>query len=319
MSFETTKDYFRIAPNFRKSLVQEVLPEYFQEQYPSLISFLEGYYEFLDSDNNFGGSINELLTIRDAQDASLTNLNYIFDEIALGVAQSQFIHPREALINFGNFFRVKGSLYSAEGFFRSFFAEDVEVFYPKSRLMRVGESTIGAEDDYLLQDGAIYQIFSVLIRSPISFSKWETLYRNFVHPSGFHLASETVLEGIGNVSITTGTSITDDRANFTKVFANATVTLGTPFADTSILTPDDEDADSASQRFDPLRTSSYFGLSLSMDSIAGLYDTIGEWGGYEIRFDDADSGGSVITMDGTFERFDMQQYQTYSYGSTSTV
>ena len=47
MSFETTKDYFRIAPNFRKSLVQEVLPEYFQEQYPSLISFLEGYYEFL--------------------------------------------------------------------------------------------------------------------------------------------------------------------------------------------------------------------------------------------------------------------------------
>ena len=185
--------------------------------------------------------------------------------------------------------------------------------------MRVGESTIGAEDDYLLQDGAIYQIFSILIKSPISFSKWETLYRNFVHPSGFHLASETVLEGIGNVLITTGTSITDDRANFTNVFANATVSFGTPFGDTSILTPDDADADSASQRFDPLRTSSYFGTTLTLDSIGSMYSTIGEWGGYEIRFDDADSGGSVVRMDNTFDRFDMVQYQTYSYGSTSTV
>ena len=47
---ETLKDYNRLAINFRKSLVQEVLPEYFQSSYPALIDFLEGYYEYLDSD-----------------------------------------------------------------------------------------------------------------------------------------------------------------------------------------------------------------------------------------------------------------------------
>ena len=63
MSYETEKDYFRLAPNFKTSLVKQVLPEYFAETYPSLVSFLEGYYEFLDSDDNFGGAVNELLTI----------------------------------------------------------------------------------------------------------------------------------------------------------------------------------------------------------------------------------------------------------------
>ena len=61
MSFETQKDYFRFAPNFKTSLVKQVLPEHFAEDYPAHISFLEGYYEFLDSDDNFGGAINELL------------------------------------------------------------------------------------------------------------------------------------------------------------------------------------------------------------------------------------------------------------------
>ena len=113
MSFETQKDYFRLAPNFKTSLVKQVLPEHFAEDYPALVSFLEGYYEFLDSDDNFGGAINELLTIRDVQDATLKNLDFVFDEIALGISSGQFLFPREALLNFGNFFRACciGNLY----------------------------------------------------------------------------------------------------------------------------------------------------------------------------------------------------------------
>ena len=126
-TFETQKDFLRFDPNFRKSLVQEVLPEYFQTSYPNLIQFLEGYYEFLDADTNFGGAISELKTVRDLQDSTLARLDFAFDELALGISQSQFTFPREALRNFGNFFRVKGSLYSADGFFRAFFNENIEV------------------------------------------------------------------------------------------------------------------------------------------------------------------------------------------------
>ena len=323
MSFETEKDYFRLAPNLKTSLVKQVLPEHFAENYPSLVSFLEGYYEFLDSDDNFGGAVNELLTIRDTQDATLKNIDLVFDEIALGISAGQFLFPREALLNFGNFFRVKGSLYSADGFFRAFFNENVEIIYPKKRLMRIGDSSkqghIGAEADNLLQDGKIYQIFSILIRSPISLVTWETMYRNFVHPSGFHLASETVLEGIGNVEILTAESFTDPFANSTRVFASAEVILGQPFASTSILIPDDGDADSASQRMDPLSVSSMY-LNYSMDSIGSWYSNIDEWGGFNsLTMDDADSGGAAIRFDHTLKKLDHQKFQTYSYGSTSTI
>ena len=322
MSFETQKDYFRLAPNFKTSLVKQLLPEHFAESYPSLVSFLEGYYEFLDSDDNFGGAINELLTIRDVQDATLKNLDLVFDEIALGISSGQFLFPREALINFGNFFRVKGSLYSAEGFFRAFFNENVEITYPKNRLMRVGDTSqqghIGAEADNLLQDGKIHQIFSVLIRSPISLVTWETMYRSFVHPAGFHLAAETVLEGIGSVKITTAESIFDPFANTTKVYGNAEVQYGIPFASASILIPDDGDADSASERINPYVKMSQYS-AFSMDSIASFYSNMGEWMGYELTMDDADSTGSAVRFDHTLKTFDQQQFQTYSYGSTSTV
>jgi len=319
MSFETQKDYFRLAPNFKTSLVKQVLPEHFTDSYPSLVAFLEGYYEFLDSDDNFGGAINELLTIRDVQDATLKNLDFIFDEVALGVAGGQFLHPREALINFGNFFRVKGSLYSAEGFFRAFFNEDVEIIYPKERLLIVGESQIGAEADALLQDGKIYQIFSVLIRSPISFVTWEELYRNFVHPAGFHLAAEVVLEGIGEVPIQTAEAIYDPFSNITKVYSNAEVFATTQaFGSVSLLLPDDGDADSASQRMNPyVKMSQYSAFTL--DSIATMYSSIDEWGGYVLTFDEADSTGSAVRFDHTLKTFDHRQFQTYSYGSTSTI
>ena len=61
---ETLKHFDRIDINFRRSLIEEILPEYFREDYPNLIAFLEGYYEFQDSDTNFDGMIHELNTIR---------------------------------------------------------------------------------------------------------------------------------------------------------------------------------------------------------------------------------------------------------------
>ena len=316
-TFETQKDYLRLEPNFRKSLVLETLPEHFQYNYPNIIQFLEGYYEWLDSDENVGGVINELKTIRDLQDATLSRLDFVFNELALGVSQRQFLFPREALRNFGNFFRVKGSLYSAEGFFRAFFNEDVEIIYPKERLLRIGISPIGPEQAYVLPDGRLYQIFSVLIKSPISLSTWEELYRKFVHPSGFYLGAQTVLEGQGQITIGTAESIYDPFANISKVYANASLIYGTPEADTSIPIPDDDgDLDNAPQRMDPNRTIDYFGTSNPMNFFETWYSSIDEWGVYAkagVTMDDsADINGSAVSFDNTFTTMDARQYTGYT-------
>lgn len=216
---QTVREFGRIDTNVRKSLVDEVLPEHFRNEYPKLITFLDAYYEHLDSADNFGGIVQELQTIRDIEDTKLEYLNNLFAELALGISQSQFTVPREAIRNFGNFFRVKGTQYSVHGFFRAFFNEEIELIHPRDNLFIVGESTIGQEEAKRLQDGALNQFLSVLIRSAIPLVQWEELYRNFVHPSGFFLGAEVVIEGLPQVEITTAESVFDKNANNKLLFS----------------------------------------------------------------------------------------------------
>ena len=190
---KTLKDLNRLPIVVKKSLVKEVLPSYFVTEYPTLITFLDAYYDNLDSDTNFGDLINDLNTIRDIEDNTLRQLDLMFKEVGLGVSQNQFTTPREVIRDFADFFRVKGTKFSAERFFRTFFREDVELVYPKNNLFIVGESEIGLDSLDVLQDGALHQFLSVLVKAPISIATWEKLYRQFVHPAGFYLGAEVLV------------------------------------------------------------------------------------------------------------------------------
>ena len=117
----------------------------------------------------------------------------MFKEVGLGVSQNQFTSPREVIRDFADFFRVKGTKFSAERFFRTFFRDDVEIEYPKNNLFVVGQSEIGLDSLDVLQDGALYQVLSVLVKAPISIATWEKLYRRFVHPAGFYLGAEVLI------------------------------------------------------------------------------------------------------------------------------
>lgn len=220
---QTLRDYNRHSTNLNKTLVDEVLPEHYRSDYPNLVTFLDAYYELLDSAEGFGGIIDELQTVRDIEDTKLRYLDLLFEELGLGISGGQFDTPREVIRNFGNFFRVKGSEYSIHGFFRAFFNEEVEVFHPKESIFVVGKSNIGTEDAKKIQDGRLYQVFSTLIKGPIPLVVWESLYRKFVHPSGFYLGANVVLESEPKVNITTVTSIPYVNPNI-NVFSNAGMT-----------------------------------------------------------------------------------------------
>ena len=104
----------------------------------------------------------------------------------------------------GAFYRSKGTLVSAEGFFKGFFNQEATVEYPKDQIFIVGESNVGFEGQKFIQDNTIYQIFSILIRTGISTRDYEALYKKFVHPAGWHFRGEVLLPnqvtvGIGQV------------------------------------------------------------------------------------------------------------------------
>lgn len=316
---ETLKDFNRLKVNFRKSLVSEVLPEHFATNYPSLLTFIESYYDQLDSDGSYGGMINELRTIRDIEDTTLERLDLLFDEIALNVSQSQFTFPREAIRNFGNFFRVKGSEYSAHGFFRAFFNEEVEVIYPKHDLFIVGSSDVGPEQNKLLTDGSLYQYLSILIKAPLSIDRWEELYRRFVHPSGFYLGAQVVLEASPNFTITTDISEPDPDARALIVAGVATVTQQPAYGEVSDLYPLRIQSqlfgglDSNYWRNDVYKFINNYGDPnvITMTYLQNYYKNLAEWSGFALTFDNANDGFGTgyMTYDNIVERFDQRQHQ----------
>lgn len=199
---KTLKDFNRLPINLHRSSIQEVLPEYFQTEYPNIILFLEYYYDFLDDNSNFGELIQDLYTVRDAEDNLLTQLDLMFNEFALGTGVKYFpSNPREVIRQFAKFYRVKGSKYSAEGFFRAFFLTDAEIHYPKNDLFFLNDSAseIGVDAQKVIQDGGIYQLLSHLIRTDVAMPNWQQLYKKFVHPAGFHLAAEIVIQSPGRL------------------------------------------------------------------------------------------------------------------------
>ena len=249
---QRTETYFnRKSIDFRTSKVNQVLPDYFAEDYPNLIKFLEYYYEFMDSDgtHSFNSDIRELMRAKDIESTSLDLLDNLFKEIGLGTSQAYFTNPRQEATLFAKFFRVKGSLYSAEGFFRSFFDEEVEISYPKNDIFKVGTSKIGAQSLKFLTNNSRYQIYSILIKASQTVSKWSELYKQFAHPAGWYFEGEVSLEGLGDLIESDGMPLPGPLDNLLPIVSSASTT-NAPFTSMSALYADAGDSDSIDERLD---------------------------------------------------------------------
>ena len=201
---KTLTDFDRKPLNFRESKVSEVLPEHYLSEYPTLITFLDKYYEFMDSDAtfNFASAIHAMYDVRDIEATNVSFIDNILKELGQGILnQNFFLEPRFAMKLVSQFYRVKGSLYSSEGFFRAFFNSEVEISFPKRDLFIVGESEIGFENQKVVQDGALNQILSILVKSEVPVATWRELYKAFVHPAGFFLGAQTLIVGVGDLDV----------------------------------------------------------------------------------------------------------------------
>lgn len=200
------KDLNRRNLSFSRSKIREALPEYFQTDYPNLVSFLEAYYEFMEGEDEkaFKTDINNLFVARDPQQAEVQYLDNLIAEIGNGLKSSSFFaNPRLMATLLSQFYRVKGSLNSAEGFFRGFYGQEVQIEYPKKQMFIVGESQIGYESLKYIQNNGLYQVFSILIKSSLTVSDYIDLYKKFVHPAGFYFLGQLTIHSEGDVDPTT--------------------------------------------------------------------------------------------------------------------
>lgn len=316
----TVETIVRRDVDFKTNKVSDILPEYFTSQYPQFVTFLEKYYEYLDSDQtyNFDRQIKDLFSVRDIHANSGDNLDRILKEIGLGIANSNYFKdPRYAARLLSLFYRVKGSLYSSEAFFKAFYGVDAEIQYPKRNLFIIDDSLIGAESLKFIQDGALYQIYSVLVKSEVPFIVWKELYKEFVHPAGFYLGSEVVFTGVatnlatvGNVMPIATPDINIGTVSFTN---NAIMSVDGAIDLTNLIKSDSAGVFIRTNPYDNIQPFS----SITITQLDAMYQSIADLVSINpFSFDeDSDAGGRTMDMSNAIETFDQVNYKWYDSDS----
>jgi hypothetical protein len=204
---KTLTDLNRNELVFHQPVINPALPEYFQDQYPVFVTLLDKYYDWLVEYTDEGnrkpvGELQDISYLKDREVSPDRFLQYIFDELASGLATDNFDIPRFIIKLMPFFYKTKGSTVSAQGFLKFLYGTDIELVYPKNQTFTIGSSEIGAESLKYIQDSYFYQIYSTLIRSDLPISVWKELYKKFVHPAGWELFAEVRFE-----SVTTNTTL----------------------------------------------------------------------------------------------------------------
>ena len=307
----------RRPKNFIHRKVSEALPEYFGGDYPKFITFLEKYYQFLDSDgtHSFGKDVKQSFDLRDIH--ATQQLNNLISEIASGLPNGDaFTDARYAATRLAELQRNKGTRFATEEFFRLFFKEEVEVEFPKKDIFTVGSSKIGTESLKFIQNGALYQVFSVLIKTAMSAPTWEELYKKFMHPAGFFIGARITSDNEASLSGTAQGFINDFDSGEVPVLSQASTTVFAPFTQMTQLLDSDNNG-TADYRIGVDQLVSVY-QTLTSTELNKFYGTINNLIGVNsFKFDDHDSsGGTRPDFSLTTETMDNEMFSNYLVDST---
>jgi len=283
--------------NFLHRKVRDALPEHFTQDYPKLITFLEKYYDYLDSDDvsSFDNQLRQIYQTRDTQEIPKKLLSTLISEIAAGNTGDNFTDPNFYAQRIHELHRTKGSRFSIEEFFRAFFQENVEVIYPKDDMFTVGHdsagplSRIGAESNKFIRNNALYQIHSILVKSPLAQSSWLELYKKIVHPAGFYISGQvqTDVEAVGILNAPL--SIFDSALR--PVISSVDIDASVPFSQMTALF-DSSDGTIFRARLDE-KVSEY--QALSATQLQGFYRNVDELiTANSFTFDDSGQGKDFV-------------------------
>jgi len=304
MSNRTLKEYGRTTPKVRAPLVEGVLPAYFQDSYPNLITFMKKYYDYTlyESSNILTYSLyNQLFTLRDLDETTLSYIDRILYEVASNISTSDLDKP----VLYSKFIpfliKNKGNEFGSDLFFKMLLGEEnAEVQYPKNKIFTLNKSKLTEGD--VLQDGAKYQRLSILIKTSIPINEWETLYKKLVHPAGFFLSADVEIE---TLSLNDLTSLSSYEFNIGDELVEISV-VGTSDPQSSAINEiyAQYDSDGTTLRTNVVPIGDY--SEVTIETINTQYDNLYEFSKMASETFDQDSDGTsnVVDMSNTIETFD---------------
>ena len=192
----------RRNPSLREYEVESVMANYIVETYPKFVELLKEYFHFMEEEYSPARLVNELFNTRDISSTDLELLQFVEDEYLLGQSYFQgFVDKREAAKYSNTLYRSKGSKFSIQQFFRTFYNIDPDIVYTKDQVFMVGEDQIGAESQRYITDDKLYQKYAILIKSDLAIDDWRETYKLFAHPAGMYLGAQVQIVGVVDLDI----------------------------------------------------------------------------------------------------------------------
>jgi hypothetical protein len=121
------------------SVVSKQVPDFIRSEYPLFVTFLEKYYEWLETPGNVIFESESLKTNYDVDLASDIYIEQIKKEFLPYFPQSLEIDKRTFLKFVSRFYATKGTPDSVKFLFRALFNEEIQIFYPKDDILKASD------------------------------------------------------------------------------------------------------------------------------------------------------------------------------------
>ena len=120
-------------------LIQEQVPDYIVSNYPKFVTFLEKYYEFLDSDEQANNLLLNSAVWSDIDNTLDDFIPYFKKQHALDIPESALLNSRRIIKYIHEYYEAKGSENAAELFFRFMYNDTATVVYPGDYILRASD------------------------------------------------------------------------------------------------------------------------------------------------------------------------------------
>ena len=126
--------------NVRTSnLVSSQLPDFVRSDYPKFVTFLEKYYEWLETTDSVSYEINALRNANDIDDSDDYYIEQLKKDLAPYFPQEIVTDKRLFLKLVTQFYRSSGTQESVKFLFRAFYNENIDIYYPKDDILKTSD------------------------------------------------------------------------------------------------------------------------------------------------------------------------------------
>jgi hypothetical protein len=149
------------------SEVSSVLPQHISTESPDLKIFMQKYLEFMETDNKSLYYLNTISAARDIDDADDHFLTQLQNEIGQAIPRQFSAEPRLLYKHLTELYRSRGTIDSIKAFFRFFYDDEVEIYFPKDDMFAPSDGRwFSQTDDILANPSNFTPSYTYTLTSP---------------------------------------------------------------------------------------------------------------------------------------------------------